>query len=226
MTIAEIHQAIRGLSRREREELAEWILNSRDSEMRVEERLPVLAQAPRLTVEEFLRLEDESGGCHEYIDGQIFEVNRPMLRHHLIVGNLVAHLQAQLRGSPRNVLSSNVRVRLRVDQCDLVYLPDAVIVGPLTQQALDLQYLTEPSLIVEVFSPATEDIDRREKLLNYRHIPSLEEYVLISQWSPQVTVFRRGDNWLPLILKEPKDVFESRAGEVNIALADIYGGIR
>jgi Uma2 family endonuclease len=227
MTISELRQAISQLSRQEREDLAEWILNSPDSETRVAERLLTYGAQQRLSVEEYLRLEDESDRRHEYIDGQIFEVNRPMLRHHLIVGNVVGYLYEQLRSSQCKVFSSNVRVRLRVAQCDIVYIPDVVVAcGPFTQEALDLQYLTEPTVAIEVFSPATEDIDRREKLLNYRQIPSLEEYVLVAQWSPRVTVYRRSDNWNPLVLREPRDVFESSAMEVSITLADIYEGLR
>ena len=41
-------------------------------------------------------------------------------------------------------------------------------------------------------SPATESIDRREKLLAYRTLPSLREYVLIGQDRRHIEVYRRG----------------------------------
>jgi Uma2 family endonuclease len=98
--------------------------------------------------------------------------------------------------------------------------------GPFTAEALDLPYLTEPCVIVEVFSPVTEDIDRREKLMNYRRIASVEEYVLIAQRSLEVIVFRRSDNWNPTVLTSPDDVVASRSVELSMSLEEIYEGVR
>lgn len=38
-----------------------------------------------------------------------------------------------------------------------------------------------PCLVVEVISPGTESIDRREKMLNYRKMPSLRAYLIVDQ---------------------------------------------
>lgn len=49
---------------------------------------------------------------------------------------------------------------------------------------------TNPSLLVEVLSPSTEEVDRGSKLEDYQRIPSLQEYVLVSQ-HPRVEIYRR-----------------------------------
>jgi Uma2 family endonuclease len=46
--------------------------------------------------------------------------------------------------------------------------------------------------VIEVMSPTTERTDRREKLLAYRTLPSLREYVLIAQDRRHIEVYRRG----------------------------------
>jgi Uma2 family endonuclease len=227
MTIQELHQAIRELSRREREELAEWILNSPSFEIRVEE--PALAYGGRrlLTVEEYLDLEEDVAIRHEYVAGQIFAMSNPLIRHEVIAVNLLFHFQTQLRGGPCKALSSHTKVRMQVDRNDIFYMPDlAVVCGPLTDEVLNQQFLTDPCVVVEVLSASTEAIDRREKALNYRHIPSLEEYLLVAQRTMEVTIHRRSENWIPQVLTAPQDVYESRAAEVNITLADIYEGVR
>jgi Uma2 family endonuclease len=56
-------------------------------------------------------------------------------------------------------------------------------------------YLQQPKLIIEVLSPSTEQIDRREKALNYHQIATLEEYVLVAQDRPHVEFLRRADDW-------------------------------
>jgi Uma2 family endonuclease len=228
--IPALQEAIRKLTRFQREELAEWMLNSPDLTDVVAELRSVYGPPGgrrRLTVEEFLQMERGSPARHEYVGGQIFEMRAPMPRHEVIVGNLLDHFRAQLGVGPSKVISSHLGLRLQVDTCDVFYRPDIMVAcGPLTAEALDLPYLTHPCVIVEVFSPVTEDIDRREKLLNYRRISSVEEYVLIAQRSPEVIIFRRSDNWNPTVLTAPDDVVESRSVEVTISLEEIYQGLR
>ena len=223
-----LRQAIKLLSRREREELAEWILNSPDVEIGVAEpALPYGTRRHYYTVEEYLNFEEESPGRHEYVAGQIFAMSPPIIRHQMITTNLATHLQNQLRGTPCRAFSSNAKLRMQAHDSDIFYIPDVMVCcGPFTEEVLDAQWLTDPCVVMEVVSAWTEAIDRREKVLNYRQIPSLEEYVLIAQRSMEVTVFSRSDNWRPQVLKAPEDVFESRAVEVNIPLASIYEGVR
>ncbi|MFL6604385.1 MAG: Uma2 family endonuclease [Steroidobacteraceae bacterium] len=228
--LAALREAVRKLTRFQREELAEWMLNSPDLTDAVAEFSsdygPPGGRRPR-TVEEFLRMEQGSPVRHEYVGGEIFDMRAPMPRHEVIVGNLLDHFRAQLGVGPSKVIASDLGLRLQVDDCDLLYRPDLMVAcGPLTAEALDLPYLTEPCVIVEVFSPVTEDIDRREKLLNYRRIASVEEYVVVAQRSLEVIIFRRSDNWNPTVLTTPDDVLESRSVGVSISLEEVYEGTR
>ena len=224
--IPALQQAIRALTRYQREELAEWILNSGDFEDFVAETAlgwGVSAERHTLTVEEFLAIEASSGVRHEYIGGEMFEMRPPMPRHEVIVSNLLGLFRDQVGSSPASFVASNVGLRLRVDDTDLFYRPDVMVAGVATSER-DVPYLTEPRLIVEVFSPITEDIDRREKVLNYRRIATLDEYLLIAQRSPQVIVFRRSDGWTPIEMTAPDAVVESRSLAMCMSLRDIYAG--
>jgi Uma2 family endonuclease len=226
--IPALQQAIRSLTRLQREELAEWILNSADFDGRISEiglRWGMSDERHTLTVEEFLAIENGGPARHEYIAGEMFEMRAPMPRHEIIVANLLRQLREQLGSSPSTLIASNLGLRLRVEKTDLFYRPDVMVAcGPFAPPALDLPYVTDPRLIVEVFSPITEDIDRREKVLNYRRIAALEEYLLVAQRSPQVIVFRRSDDWSPVELTELDAVVESRALELSVSLEDIYAG--
>jgi len=224
-----LRHAIQQLSRREREELAEWILNSPDGDSWVAEAaVPYRDSDPRhFTLEEYLQFIGETPGHYEYVAGRIFPVCSPPIRHEIIAANLLFHVQGALRGTPCRAFGSHTAVRLKVDQDDIVYLPDLMIAcGPFTEDVLDSPWLTSPCMVAEVLSSSTEAIDRREKALNYRHIASLEEYVVVAQRSMEVTVFRRSDGWRPRIFTSPEDVYESRAVEANISLANIYEGVR
>ena len=57
-------------------------------------------------------------------------------------------------------------------------------------QALDnqQQIVEAPVVVIEILSHCTEAIDRREKLRAYRTLPSLKEYILVSQDQTQVKI--------------------------------------
>ncbi len=228
--IPALQQAIRTLTRLQREDLAEWMLNGADFSDTIAEVDLIWGTHPpgerhTLTVEEFLEIENGGSARHEYIAGEMFEMRAPMPRHELIVANLLGQFREQLGGSAPKVISSRLGLRLRVEHSDLFYRPDVMVAcGPFTPAALDVPYVTEPCMIVEVFSPITEDIDRREKALNYRRIDSLEEYVLIAQRSPQVIIFRRSHDWNPIELTALDAVVESRSVELSMSLEEIYAG--
>ena len=70
-----------------------------------------------------------------------------------------------------------------------------------------------PIVIVEVLSDSSEAYDRGEKFAHYRRIPSLREYVLVSQHTPRIEVHRRNElgRW---------ELYEARPGE-SIELASV-----
>ena len=58
--------------------------------------------------------------------------------------------------------------------------------------------VTNPTVIIEVLSDSTERYDREEKFGYYRHLASLQEYVLVAQDEVAVEVYRRapgGGRW-------------------------------
>ena len=70
----------------------------------------------------------------------------------------------------------------------------AVICGDVVNDAEDKNAVTNPRLVVEVLSASTEAYDRGEKWAHYRHIPTLEAYVLVSQVPARLEVFERQPN--------------------------------
>jgi Uma2 family endonuclease len=51
-----------------------------------------------------------------------------------------------------------------------------------------------PTLVVEVLSPSTEDYDRGEKREHYQQIASLREIVLVAHDQHRIEIYRRGAN--------------------------------
>lgn len=72
-----------------------------------------------------------------------------------------------------------------------------VVCDPVEQDPESPSHVTNPRVVVEVLSPSTEDYDRGGKRLFYQLLPSLREYVLVSQDQRAIDVWRRvGEDWV------------------------------
>ncbi|MBM3852091.1 MAG: Uma2 family endonuclease [Verrucomicrobia bacterium] len=173
-----------------------------------------------VSVEDYLRHEADGPIRHEYIGGRIHAMAGTSEAHNLIAGNIFAAFHAHLRGGPCKAYIADFKVRLEINREDLFYYPDVMVACQ--RVGTEQFYLRYPTLIVEVLSPSTESIDRREKLLNYPQIPTVDEYVLVSQDRPEVTLHRRDENWEPRLLAGVEAVAEFRSIKFSLPLARIY----
>jgi len=159
-------------------------------------RITVLATArPRLTYDDYCRIEAESTVKHEYWDGQAWAMAGGSREHAAICANILGLLSAQLRGSASQAHTSDLRIR--VQATGLATYPDvSVICGHAELDPEDRRghAVTNPTLLVEVLSPSTEEYDRGEKLAQYKQIASVREVVLVTQETHFVEVWRRGDD--------------------------------
>jgi len=152
---------------------------------------------PRLTPAEYLALERSAEIKGEYFDGEIFAMAGASREHNLIVGNLVRELGNRLRNGLCEVYPSDMRVK--VDLTGLYTYPDVVVVCDKPQfEDQHGDTLLNPTLLIEVLSESTEKYDRGRKSSHYRRLPSLQEYLLVSQDEPHIEHYARRDNdhWL------------------------------
>ena len=154
------------------------------------------AALPRMSDAEYLELERTSEMKHEYLRGEVFAMARGTPEHARLAANIIGELTAALRGRPCSVFTSDARVRIEVT--DRATYPDVTVVrGRLEHAADDPDSITNPVVIVEILSDATEADDRGEKFAHYRRLASLREYVLVSQRARRLEVYRRRDErWL------------------------------
>ncbi len=178
-----------------------------------------------LTVEEYLKAEESSEIRHEYIAGQVFVMSGSSKEHNLIAGNIHARLRSHLRGSSCSVFISDMKVRIqstnKTKPADLFYYPDIVVTC--NPQDQDRFFVNYPCLIIEVLSPSTEAIDKREKRINYQALDSLQEYVLVSQDQIQVEIYRKDaqGNWSVQTLDKGDDLQLKSVG-LTLTMTEIY----
>ncbi|PZV17612.1 MAG: hypothetical protein DCF21_09140 [Leptolyngbya sp.] len=138
--------------------------------------------------EEYLAVEVASPAKHEYRDGEVYAMAGGTDAHVTIALNLWALLRGHLRN--RGCRAYALDMKARIEVLNRFYYPDVMV----TCDDRDLASSTVkryPCLVVEVLSDSTEAFDRGDKFTDYRHLDSLQEYVLISQIRQQVEVFRR-----------------------------------
>ena len=151
----------------------------------------------QLSEQDYLEGEETSQIRHEYVAGEVFAMAGGSKAHNIISGNVFALLRATQHGSGCQTFIADMRVRI-IKQSSYYY-PDVVVTWAPDDLAGDApkDHIECPGLIVEVLSPSTEAIDHREKMLAYRHIDSLREYVLIDQERRWIEVYRRaGSGWV------------------------------
>lgn len=171
------------------------------------------------TIDEYLQYDLESLVRYEYIAGQLYPLLGESHNLKIIAENLFARLRTQLYGTSSHVFSSDMKVR--IESMNAFYYPEVCVVKD--SQDRGTYFKTRPCLIAEVISPITERIDRVEKLLSYRQIPSLQEYMLVHQSEMKVEIYHKvyRDNWLLEVLTQDS-ILKLQSVNVEITMAEIY----
>jgi len=174
--------------------------------------------APQTTIDyaAYLALERETDRKHEWFDGQVYAMAGAKPAHNVISARTIGELVRLLGDRPCDVYTSDQKIRVLAT--GLGTYPDALVVcGPAQFDPEDANAITNPRLVVEVLSDSTELYDRTTKFEHYKRVPSLCDYVLLSQHDAHVEVFSRaeGGRWL---------YADARGGE-SVALPSIGGAL-
>ncbi len=165
------------------------------------------------TFQEYLDLEEKSTYKSEFHAGEIFDMSGGTEIHSRLSSRMNAVLERRFPAC--RIYDSNLK--LYIEQVNEGVYPDCMALCGDPQFWNNRQdTLLNPTLIVEVLSPSTQDYDRGTKALYYRSVPSIEHILLISQDRVFVEHLWRQDEhaW---ILKE----YDERRLSVNILKSEI-----
>ncbi|MDF5710386.1 MAG: Uma2 family endonuclease [Nostoc sp. S4] len=173
-----------------------------------------------ISPEEYLEAEKVSEIKHEYIDGQVYAMAGASDAHVTVVGNLFVLLRNHLRGSGCRVYMLDMKAQ--IDVINRYFYPDVMVTCDLRDREFEY-FKCYPSLVVEVLSESTESFDRGKKFASYRHLESLQEYVLIASDRMSVECFRRNEegHWV-LYPYEKGDEVHLASVDFRCAIAAIY----
>ncbi|MDB5313396.1 MAG: hypothetical protein JWO38_7598 [Gemmataceae bacterium] len=179
----------------------------------------------KLTEAEYLALERKAEFKSEFYNGEMFAMAGASRQHNELKENLSIEIGSRLKGGPCRTYSSDQRVN--VDRTGLYTYPDLLIVcGRPEFDPKDTDTLVNPQVIIEILSKSTESYDRGVKFLHYRRLPSVREYVLVSQDRMLVERFvRQSDETWVLTTFDQSVEFALATVPVRIPLADVYRGV-
>ena len=182
-------------------------------------------QAP-ISIEDYLEGEQHTDTKHEYLAGQVVAMGGASDKHGLIAGSLYAALLPAARRKGCQLFIADMKVRVNHDSDSYFYYPD-LLLSCQPDDRESAYYRRHPCLLVEVLSPSTERIDSREKLLAYRLLPSLREYLLLRQDRVQADLYQRGDEgrWQHHTFTQPDDVLALRCLDAAVSLRDVYADV-
>jgi len=87
--------------------------------------------------------------------------------------------------------------------------------------------VVNPALLVEVLSDSTEAYDRGKKFEHYRQIPTLQEYLLVSQKEPRIEQFIRQPDgrWLLSEAAGLDASLELPSLRITLSLAEVFAKV-
>ena len=139
----------------------------------------------------------------------------------VVAQNSFRAIDSHLRKGPCHAFVTDCDVKLTPGTDEIVYIPDVICIHATKVNGTGNGFPIR-SLSWKSFPPSTAPIDRKEKAVNYRRTPSMEEYVIASQKRAELTIYRRAARWLPEIVSGMGAVAEFRSLGISVPLSVIY----
>lgn len=184
-----------------------------------------MALAPQydfIALADYLAGERDATIRSEYVNGFVYAMAGASRTHNSITSSFHALIETQLKAECR-VWSADMKTVIQNKGQRFAYYPDIMATCSIRDE--DEYICTNPLFIVEVLSDSTERTDLKEKFDNYISIPSLLEYVVVSQNVPLVRLWRRRTAWEQETYRAD-DSFHLESSDLDVPVQYIYRRVR
>jgi Uma2 family endonuclease len=157
----------------------------------------------------------------ELVGGRILMMPRPSLAHSVIVLNLAFLLRAQL-----DAKQWVVATEFGLDAGpETMRYPDVVV--DRAEGSGKRYSAIAPVFLAEVLSPSNAEVDLGDKAAEYREIPSVIAYIVLSQDEPKAWVYTRSNGVMsgPQLMEGSGAKIAIATLHLSLPLSDIYAGI-
>jgi Uma2 family endonuclease len=180
----------------------------------------------KLTVEEYFAIELKTERKNEFRDGELIPMPDVSREHCIITSNLAGHIFSALHDTKYRGYAS--MMRLKISRTGLYTYPDIMIVcDPPEYAPENRDTLTNPQVVIEVLSDSTERYDRTTKFRHYKQLPSVKEYVLVSQNEALVERYTRqaDETWAQTDFVGLEATMTLATVKVSVPMADIFRSV-
>lgn len=180
-----------------------------------------LVSDKKYSVEEYFEFEKTSEIRHEFINGELIPMPGESKKANEIAGNIYVSLRNSFKKRALKVYNHDVRLMLENNR---YRYPDIAVAPTIDDE--DSHAITQPVLIVEVFSENSVKTDTVDKLREYSILPTLQYYLIVSQEEPFVEVYaKNADKWEFRYYTDLQENIELNALDASLLMGDIFEGI-
>jgi Uma2 family endonuclease len=176
-----------------------------------------------ISPEEYLEMERADEKRNEYYDGHVVEMSGASFAHNMIGMNLARKISNFLDDKNCRMMAKDMRVGTPTH--DAYMYPDALIYCDKAKLENDkFDTILNPSIIIEILSPSTKNMDKKRKFIFCREIPSLKEYIMIDSTKKSIIAVRRqpDDSWKFQDINETDSELILETICYNLPLSEIY----
>ncbi|WP_182087235.1 Uma2 family endonuclease [Aureimonas sp. ME7] len=174
----------------------------------------------KVSADEFLHWVFDQDGHFELVDGFVVEMMAGAKQaHNVVVSNIVISIGPQAKRDGCRTTSSDTAVRTGADG---IRFPDVVVdCGPPDPSAL---VAARPTLVVEVSSPGTSQVDTTDKLDEYQRHETIRLILFVEPGIVSAKLYRRGEEgvWSAAKYEDLADIVDLPEIESTLRLRDIY----
>lgn len=173
------------------------------------------------SVEEFFEWVAHQEGRFELVGGEVRMMTGARRQHNIVKDNVAFALHTATRQRGCSTTTSDTGIRTGEQT---VRYPDVVVdCGP---SKPDDMLASAPSILIEVSSPSTRNIDVVVKLGEYQALPSVEVIMQVEPDVALVTVYRRSiEGWLFERYDGLDSIIDLPVLDTTLSLRSVYDGV-
>ena len=173
-----------------------------------------------MTLAEFLAWERQQDGRYEFDGIQPVAMTGGTVAHSVIASNVFQALDVRLR-EPCRAFRSDLKIVVQ----NQVRYPDVIVTcAPVAD---DADVVPEPSVLFEVLSASTRDVDQTVKAAEYQATGSVQHYVMLEQQRAEATVLSRtGRGWEEARVRGLHAFLRLPALGIELPMVEVYRRVR
>jgi Uma2 family endonuclease len=186
-------------------------------------------EQPKLfTVEQYFKREEKSKYKSHFINGEIIKMAGGSFNHNQISAQIISSFIVKIKLLSEKYKVSNSDQKVFIPSKNSFLYPDALVISGQPEYWEDRKdTITNPLIIVEVLSDATEKFDFFQKFYLYQEIPSFQEYIIVSQKHIAIEQwYKSGENtWTKSNVDSNDGILKIKSIPIEIPLSEIYDDV-